>query len=113
MNDELVVTAQALLREVRTLLRFARLSVLYLILAGDSLAAALAPQQRIYYAFIFLIGIVTLFISVYAEEAINKWNERTTTNSTLSSTFSTRMGRSSSRRTRKLRTTTSSMKTTE
>lgn len=80
MNDELVVTAQALLREVSPLRRFARLLVFYLIIAGASLAAVLAPQEWIYYAFIFLIGIVTLFISVYAEEAINKWNERATTN---------------------------------
>ena len=80
MNDELVVTAQALLRGVSPLRRFARLLVFYLIIAGASLAAVLAPQEWIYYAFIFVIGIVTLFISVYAEEAINKWNERTTTN---------------------------------
>lgn len=80
MNDELVVTAQALLREVSPLRRFVRLLVFYLIIAGASLAAVLAPQEWIYYAFIFLTGIVTLFISVYAEEAVNKWNERTTTN---------------------------------
>lgn len=78
--DDAIVTANSLLREVDPAVRFFRSLVQYLIFSGVAVVLVLVPQDWLTYLATILIGSNLLLISVYAEEAIVKWKERTTTN---------------------------------
>lgn len=76
----MVVTASSLLREVNPVVRFYRALIQFLIFSGVAVVLVLVPQDWLLYLSTILIGSNLLLISVYAEEAIVKWKERTTTN---------------------------------
>lgn len=77
--DDSIVTAKSLLREVDPVVRFFRFLTFYVITVAVTVILIVAPTHWLVYLTTILIGANLLFISVYAEEAIVKWKERTTT----------------------------------
>lgn len=78
--DEMVVTASSLLREVNPVVRFFRALVLYLVVSLTAIALILVPENWLIYGGVIMLGSNILLIFNFAEEAISKWKEKTTTN---------------------------------
>lgn len=73
MKPELQDTGKAILREISPARRFFRQWAFYLLIIVTGVACVSSPQAWPYYALIFLAGTNLLFLSVYAEELLNKW----------------------------------------
>lgn len=78
--DDMVVTASSLLREVNPVVRFFRALVLYLVVSLTAIALILVPENWFIYGGVIMLGSNILLIFNFAEEAISKWKEKTTTN---------------------------------
>lgn len=71
-----IETGRAILREVDVERRFWRNWLLYLLFFGTAIAIALSPGAWPWYVMIFLAGTVFLAVTIYLEEAVNKWLDR-------------------------------------
>lgn len=69
-------TGKALLREIDPLRRFFRQWSLYLLVVATIIAIISSPQNAMAYCIVALCGTNLLFLSVYAEEAVNSWLNR-------------------------------------
>lgn len=78
--DDMVVTASSLLREVSPVVRFFRALALYLVVSLTAIVLVLVPENWLIYGGVIMLGSNILLIINFAEEAISKWKERTTTN---------------------------------